>query len=186
MRPPKRRAALHRRYTRAPDRASRRISSIPLGRCELSQSTARELAAVTALLDAADRDTGVRRAEAVDEDAARFQPPGDAFRARGVGGAQMAAQTIVAGVGQFDGMLDVVGDRDRDDRPEVLLLEPSHTRRNISNHGRFVEITGAINLLWIDNRPAGGAPKAATRLCIKERRICPSNPAFASGGSRPN
>jgi hypothetical protein len=47
----------------------------------------RELPAVAALLDASDWDTGVRRAEAVDEHAGRFQPPGDALRARCVSGA---------------------------------------------------------------------------------------------------
>src|SRR5262245_61114467 len=97
-----------------------------LGIHELAQAEVRKLPPIAALLDAPDGNSWVGRAEAVDEASACLEPPGYLRGLPGVGRPQRAAEAIVAGIGEFDRVLEVVCDADRGDRSEGLLVESGH------------------------------------------------------------
>ena len=122
------------------------VDPYPLRVDEFTQAEMRQLPSVTALFDAADGQAWRGRREPVDEDAAGLELPRDLTSPVGVGGPEIAAQAIVARVGESDRVLHIIRDRYGGYRPEHLLVERCHTRRDVAEHGRFIQQARTVDL----------------------------------------
>src|SRR5450830_1848023 len=103
--------------------SSNALGPYGLGVGELAQAEMRQLAAISALLDAAHGNARVRCRKTVDEDAAGFQATRNALGADNVAGPDAAAQSVFTGVGQFNGVLRIFRDRDGGHRAEGFFVE---------------------------------------------------------------
>src|SRR6202165_3046999 len=106
---------------------------------EFLDPVVRQLAPVAGPLDPAERQAGIRRDHAVDEDEAGFDPLRHRLGATDIPGPDVGAQPEVGVVRDAKGILRVLDADDRGDRAERLLVVRGHARPN-GGQGGGVEV----------------------------------------------
>src|SRR5438876_4734196 len=118
---------------------------------ELADPEARELAAVAAPLDAAERQAWVRGDHPVDEHGARFDPSREGPAALHVAGPQGRAEAIWRAIRDADGLVGVTHRHERRHRPEGLLREHGHVLGHVGEERGLVEPALAGDALPTDH-----------------------------------
>src|SRR5579883_2951815 len=137
LRKSKEKQLLARHFRRHGCRADSRADPDSLDIDEFADAERGEFAPVAAAFDAAEGQARVGCRHAVDEDAAAFDAPRELATAFDVARPQVAAETKLRVVCQFDGVVGVAGANDGCCRAEGLFTEHRHLRRDARDDSRL-------------------------------------------------
>ncbi len=97
-----------------------------------------------ALLEPAETGRRLHRAERVEPDGTRLEPPGDPVGAPDVAGPHRGGETEARVVGHPDDVVFGVEGQHRQDRAEDLLDRDRHVGLDVGEHGRIEEVAGGV------------------------------------------
>lgn len=126
-----------------------------------------EFATVAAVFYAAEGKARVGADEVVNGDVAGFELRGEALRADPAAGEDGSAQAVARAVGDANGVGFVMCNHDRGDGAEELFVVSRHAGRDVGEHDRRVEETGAIGQRAAFEEDACAAGEAALDLGVQ-------------------